>query len=288
MLHTKFSSLSSNLPEILFSESFCVDDLDEEQEAVLQCDNSVAVISTLNTMSLTECSLTDILSLSSISGADASGGSGNVYYISPCSMNGVTILPPSSMKKSPKSKDVIPKKSKTFIPATGCNNSSDFLVRCFAARLRNGITVIKHPKRKYSKSKQRILYVASDGRSLAWKAPLTKSISCAADKDQVLDLTSCTEIRRASSPDPTSSNMRGTPILRQKCTNTDMASRSFSLIFPDRTVDITALNDDQYKMLLDGFSALIYRLKIATASAMRKQEKFRKASTQKETHKSRK
>jgi len=32
----------------------------------------------------------------------------------------------------------------TFKPATGCTNASDFIVRCFVARLRSGIMVVKH------------------------------------------------------------------------------------------------------------------------------------------------
>merc|ERR1712157_143195 len=36
-----------------------------------------------------------------------------------------------------------------FKPATGCTNASDFTVRCFAARLRAGITVVKHGRSRW-------------------------------------------------------------------------------------------------------------------------------------------
>ena len=81
----------------------------------------------------------------------------------------------------------------TFKPATGCTNASDFIVRCFAARLRAGITVVKHGRSRWCKSRLRILHVHSDGRSLTWKPapgePSSKS------KPPKLDLSTCTEVR---------------------------------------------------------------------------------------------
>jgi len=54
----------------------------------------------------------------------------------------------------------------------------------------------------------------------------------------------------------------GTPILRQKCEAAN-AHKSFALIFPKRTVDITSVTADQCKVLMEGFSALCFRLQVA-------------------------
>jgi hypothetical protein len=54
----------------------------------------------------------------------------------------------------------------------------------------------------------------------------------------------------------------GTPILRSKCEASN-AFKSFALIFPKRTVDITAVTADQCKVLMEGFSALCFRLHVA-------------------------
>lgn len=147
-----------------------------------------------------------------------------------------------------------------FKPATGCTNASDFTVRCFAARLRAGITVVKHGRSRWCKSRLRILHVHSDGRSLTWKPapgePTSKS------KPPKLDLSNCMEVRHAGSPDPLFPMFTGTPILRHKCEATN-AHKSFALIFSKRTVDITALTADQCKVLMEGFSALCFRLQVA-------------------------
>jgi hypothetical protein len=54
----------------------------------------------------------------------------------------------------------------------------------------------------------------------------------------------------------------GTSILRQKCEAAN-AHKSFALIFKQRTVDITAVTADQCKVLMEGFSALCFRLQVA-------------------------
>lgn len=54
----------------------------------------------------------------------------------------------------------------------------------------------------------------------------------------------------------------GTPILRQKCEAAN-AHKSFALIFPKRTVDVTSVTADQCKVLMEGFSALCFRLQVA-------------------------
>ena len=148
----------------------------------------------------------------------------------------------------------------TFKPATGCTNASDFIVRCFVARLRSGITVVKHGRSRWCKSRLRILHVHSDGRSLSWKPALGEPSS--GKRPPKLDLTTCREVRHAWSPDPDNPMFTGTPILRQKCEAAN-AHKSFALIFPKRTVDITAVTADQCKVLMEGFSALCFRLQVA-------------------------
>jgi hypothetical protein len=148
----------------------------------------------------------------------------------------------------------------TFRPATGCTNASDFIVRCFVARLRSGITVVKHGRSRWCKSRLRILHVHSDGRSLSWKPAQGEPTS--SKRPPKLDLSTCLEVRHAWSPDPLNPMFTGTPILRSKCEASN-AFKSFALIFPRRTVDITAVTADQCKVLMEGFSALCFRLQVA-------------------------
>jgi hypothetical protein len=61
----------------------------------------------------------------------------------------------------------------------------------------------------------------------------------------------------------------GTPILRQKCEAAN-AHKSFALIFKTRTVDITAVTADQCKVLMEGFSALCFRLQVANLAGRKK------------------
>jgi hypothetical protein len=148
----------------------------------------------------------------------------------------------------------------TFKPATGCTNASDFIVRCFVARLRSGITVVKHGRSRWCKSRLRILHIHADGRSLSWKPAQGEPTS--SKRPPKLDLTTCLEVRHAWSPDPQNPMYTGTPILRQKCEAAN-AHKSFALIFPKRTVDITSVTADQCKVLMEGFSALCFRLQVA-------------------------
>merc|ERR1712238_381263 len=145
-------------------------------------------------------------------------------------------------------------------PATGCTNASDFIVRCFVARLRSGITVVKHGRSRWCKSRLRILHIHPDGRSLSWKPAQGEPHS--SKRPPKLDLTTCEEVRHAWSPDPQNPMFTGTPILRAKCEAAN-AFKSFALIFPRRTVDITAVTADQCKVLMEGFSALCFRLQVA-------------------------
>eukprot|EP00565_Helicotheca_tamesis_P000659 CAMPEP_0185731208 /NCGR_PEP_ID=MMETSP1171-20130828/12199_1 /TAXON_ID=374046 /ORGANISM="Helicotheca tamensis, Strain CCMP826" /LENGTH=578 /DNA_ID=CAMNT_0028400421 /DNA_START=58 /DNA_END=1794 /DNA_ORIENTATION=+ len=157
----------------------------------------------------------------------------------------------------------------TFKPATGCTNASDFIVRCFVARLRSGITVVKHGRSRWCKSRLRILHVHADGRSLSWKPAMGEPSS--SKRPPKLDLSTCMEVRHAWSPDPLNPMFTGTPILRQKCEAAN-AHKSFALIFPKRTVDITAVTADQCKVLMEGFSALCFRLHVANLAGRGKKE----------------
>ncbi|GKY99025.1 hypothetical protein MPSEU_000858200 [Mayamaea pseudoterrestris] len=151
----------------------------------------------------------------------------------------------------------------TFKPATGCTNASDFIVRCFVARLRSGITVVKHGRSRWCKSRLRVLHIHPDGRSLSWKP--AEGEPPTSKRPPKLDLSICSEVRHAWSPDPLSPMYTGTPILRQKCEAAN-AHKSFALIFKSRTVDITAVTADQCKVLMEGFSALCFRLQVANLS----------------------
>jgi hypothetical protein len=154
----------------------------------------------------------------------------------------------------------------TFKPATGCTNASDFIVRCFVARLRSGITVVKHGRSRWCKSRLRVLHIHPDGRSLSWKPAEGEPAS--AKRPPKLDLSTCLEVRHAWSPDPQNPMYTGTPILRLKCEAAN-AHKSFALIFKSRTVDITAVTADQCKVLMEGFSALCFRLQVATLAGQK-------------------
>jgi len=149
-----------------------------------------------------------------------------------------------------------------FRPATGCTNASDFIVRCFVARLRVGIIVTKHARSRWCKSRLRILHIHSDGKCLSWKP--AKGETASSKRPPRLDLTTCIEVRHAWTPDPLNPMFTGTGILRQKCEVAN-AFKSFALIFGKRTVDITAVTADQCKVLMEGFSALCYRLQVASS-----------------------
>ena len=138
-------------------------------------------------------------------------------------------------------------------PATGCTNASDFIVRCFLARLRSGTSVTKHGRSRWCKSATTILHKHPDGQSLSWKPLLGEPTS--SKKPLKLDLLECKEMRHAWSLDPLHPLNTGTVILRREAAN---AHKSFALIFPKRTVDVTAITADQCKVLMEGFSALCF------------------------------
>lgn len=166
-----------------------------------------------------------------------------------------------------------------FKPADGCSNASDFIVRCFTARLRiSGFTILKHNKSRWSKPKHRVIYLLPDGKTLTWRdAEGEASKEVDEDEDDPLnlvkfkckkrqsrpkiDLSTVLEVRHAWTPDPHTKNKRGTAILRNRCKESGLTGKSFSLIFAKRTLDLTALSNEQCKIMLEGFSALCYRLK---------------------------
>ncbi|GFH53352.1 hypothetical protein CTEN210_09828 [Chaetoceros tenuissimus] len=158
-----------------------------------------------------------------------------------------------------------------FIPAEGCTDASDYLVRSFVARLKNGFKVKKYGRSKYCRrgGKERILCLHDDGISLTFKG--THGENTIGNLPQ-LDLRRCKEVRLGKSVDPLHPECFGTPLLRQKCKSRFDLRKSFSLIFPHRTLDITASDSDQYTVLINGFSALCYRIQLATLSL----EKVRK------------
>lgn len=150
------------------------------------------------------------------------------------------------------------KKMPNFTPAEGCKIASDFIVRCFVARLRHGITIMKHNRNRWSKSQYRVLYLLPDGKSLTWKPLEGEKVK---GKRPLLDLTKCIEVRHAWTKDPLTRKLTGTTVLRTH-TKENMAGKSLSLIFHKRTLDMSALSTDLCKVLLEGFSALCFRLKL--------------------------
>jgi len=158
-------------------------------------------------------------------------------------------------------------KPSEFIPAKGCTDSSDFLVKCFVARLRTGILVTKYGRSNWSGSCRRVLHIHSNGQSLSWKR-VKDDPSISYKEPPKLDLATCLEVRHAASPDPLDPIINGTPILRSKCKARD-AFKSFALVFPTRTVDITAVSEDQCKVLMQGFSALCFRIQLSIVARTR-------------------
>lgn len=152
----------------------------------------------------------------------------------------------------------------TFTPAHGCTNASDFIVRCFVARLRAGMTVTKHSRSRFCKSHDRILHILPTGYHITWIPETEEEVTAKSVKKPPtkLDLTKCLEVRHAWSRDPKSMKYTGTATLRSKCKD-GAANKSFALIYPTRTVDFTCMTVDQCKILMEGFSALCFRLQMA-------------------------
>jgi len=170
----------------------------------------------------------------------------------------------------------------TFKPAVGCTDASDFVVRSFVARLRMGIKVMVYDTNdnssKFLSFQPRrptfccsILHLHPDGKSLTWKIASSRKTKGSNRKNNIpkFDLTTCQEVRHASSSDQLNPNLTGTSTLRKKC-NKSNQHKSFSLISRCRgkrkqqfkTIDITSKTSDQCKVLMEGFSALCFRLQI--------------------------
>ena len=174
--------------------------------------------------------------------------------------------------------DIVP-----FKPAKACSDASDFKVRCFVVRLRQGIEVIKHGRNTKSASSPRLLKLHPDGRSLTWSQiengkGLKSSFIRSKQKVPKMDLMECSEVRHSWTTDPSNERYTGTSILRTKCNPND-AFKSFSLIFPSRTLDFTATTSDQCIMLMQGFSALCFRLQLAAIPEHLRMDAKEKVST---------
>ena len=144
-----------------------------------------------------------------------------------------------------------------FIPTRNIFAVDSFTVRTFVARLRQGIIVLKHPRSRYSKSSYRILHSIDNGRTLSWTSPSNETPS---KKNPRFSLLDCCEIRHGWTVDRDSPNFTGTRNLRKKCAPED-AFNSFSLIFPTRTIDITALSSDQAAILIQGLNGLCFKFR---------------------------
>jgi hypothetical protein len=161
-----------------------------------------------------------------------------------------------------------------FKPAEGCRNASDFVVRCFTARMRvTGFAVLKHNRSRWAKAKQRIIYLLPDHQTLSWRpTPEDGTLDDGTHQNKMLsdggpkiDLSKCLEVRHSSTIDPKAPKKRGTAVLRSRCKEDLMAAKSFSLVFANRTLDLTAFSNDQCKVMMEGFSALCFRLHLQKA-----------------------
>ena len=169
-----------------------------------------------------------------------------------------------------------------FKPAVGCISAPEFLIRCFVARLRKGLTVIKHGRSRFQRtSRLYTLQLEEQGQVLTWKPAGNKKVSASSNERansssnsnlKRMHLLECNEVRMAYTPDPDNPRYTGSAILREKCDAAD-AHKSFALIFPHRTLDITAQTADQCKLLTEGFSALCYRMHLKKAEQERQEQR---------------
>jgi hypothetical protein len=159
-----------------------------------------------------------------------------------------------------------------FLPAANCGNAADYILRWFTARMRLGFTILKHNRSRWSKSQKRILCLLSDGKTLSWK-PVEGSAGETSEKGKrpKLDLTKCKEVRHAWSPDPETRKALGTSVMRKRVKE-GCESKSFALIFSKRTLDMTAMTADQCKVMMEGFSALCFRLQMDQLQQQQQQQ----------------
>lgn len=110
-------------------------------------------------------------------------------------------------------------------------------VKQFLDMLDNGIQVKKHDRT--GKAKRRVLYSIDRGSTLQWH---DVNVARNPAENKTVVLTEAKELRRGSNIDPDSRGERGTKTLRRSMSITSKAeqgARSLSLIFKDRTLDIT-------------------------------------------------
>lgn len=146
---------------------------------------------------------------------------------------------------------------------------SDFTVVTFVARLRLfGFNVTKYGRGSFFSTRQRTLRLNPDGISISC-IPHHKERRLRLRKGYATErfnLMECLGVRHAWTKDPDSRTKlvqkSGTKNLRHKGRKSSMY-RSFSLIFPHRTLDLAASTSDQCFILMQGFSALCFRLQLA-------------------------
>lgn len=105
----------------------------------------------------------------------------------------------------------------------------------FKPKLMKGIKFVKHGNA--GDPKPRILYCDPSCTKIGWKT----LGGGAAKTTQMFPISKCSEVRKSSELDPATKNSRpmlcGTANLRRSCDPAHQA-RAFSLIFPERSVDI--------------------------------------------------
>mmetsp|Transcript_4564 Transcript_4564/g.8803 ORF Transcript_4564/g.8803 Transcript_4564/m.8803 type:complete len:292 (-) Transcript_4564:183-1058(-) len=228
----------------------------------------------------------------------------------------------------------------SFKGAEGCHDASDYLVRAFVVRLKQGILVKMHPEHsdeshfppssswsasspsrtlfsrlkknfKSTSPQPKILCLHSDGISLTWKHQDDGKFSSSTKRrktnknvpnDKLFDLRTCMEVRHHHDGDDfrkeccMSTEARNVRCFNQgmtfgrssPCKSQDEDERKtrflISLVFPDRTLKFTAYSDDQFGILIQGFSALCYRLQLAS-HFMKQQQKLQNSRDNQEEEK---
>ncbi len=131
--------------------------------------------------------------------------------------------------------------------------------------LTKGITVIKHGRR--GAPKRRLIFCDEDCSRLYWASDRKRSNLSS------LALADITEVREGTAPDPDYPGQVGTITLRRRRMSVSLSPgkngpppspSTFSLISPARSLDLEALSDAEYSLLLEGFRAALL-LKAAPA-----------------------
>jgi len=136
---------------------------------------------------------------------------------------------------------------------------NDYDLDSFKEALKDGILVIKHDRN--GNSRLRVLYCDENCETLTWKVPsgfeaIAKSrVKKTEEPRPVLKLMDLLQVRPANSPDDNEPGKQGTKVMRKACRK-DLLYLSFSLIFPDRSIDITCQSFDQLEFIMPGFAVL--------------------------------